>query len=161
VLSGCERSALAGETARGPENHSPGGPVNGAETKMMISSKARVAHRLIAGCAIAAAVSGSMRLAAAPAENIRLVGGSARAAGRTAAVLIEATQPVAYSVSRPDALTLFVDLRNVTVGDAGAKITPNGRQTGPLAGVTIEQAAGVGGESLARVRVALTSPAVY
>src|SRR5262249_4661545 len=76
-------------------------------------------------------------------------------------VLIEATQPVAYSVSRPDALTLFVDLRNVTVGDAGAKITPNGRQTGPLAGVTIEQAAGVGGESLARVRVALASPAGY
>ena len=36
--------------------------MNGAETKMTISSKARVAHRLIAGCAIAAAVTGSSTL---------------------------------------------------------------------------------------------------
>jgi type IV pilus assembly protein PilQ len=124
---------------------------------MIISSKARVAHRLIAGCAIAAAVTGGMRLAAAPAESIRLVGVSSQAAGKAAAVLIEAAQPVAYSVSRPDPLTLSVDLRNVTVGDAAAKVT----KTAPLAGVTLEQATGANGESLARVRVALTSPATY
>jgi len=52
--------------------------VNGAETKMTISSKARAAHRLIAGCAIAAAVTGGMRLAAAPAESVRLVGVSSQ-----------------------------------------------------------------------------------
>ena len=131
--------------------------MNGAETKMIMSSKARAAHRLVAGCAIAAAVTGGMRLAAAPAESIRLVGVSSQASGKAAAVLIEAAQPVAYSVSRPDPLTLSVDLRNVTIGDAAAKVT----KTTPLAGVTLEQATGLNGESLARVRVALTAPATY
>ena len=131
--------------------------MNGAETKMTISSKARVAYRLMAACAIAAVVSGGIGLSAAPADIIRLVGVSSQATGKTAAVLIEATQPVAYSVSRPDPLTLLVDLRNVTVGDAGAKVAKNG----PLAGVTLEQATGIDGQLLARVRVALTSPAIY
>jgi type IV pilus assembly protein PilQ len=127
---------------------------------MMISSKARAAHRLIAGCAIAAAITGGMRLAAAPAENVRLVGVSSHAAGNTTAVLIEATQPVAYSVSQPDPLTLLVDLRNVTVGD-GAKITPKVEKRAPIAGVTLEQASALDGQALARVRVALSAPSTY
>jgi len=120
-------------------------------------SKTRVTQRLIAGCAIAAAVGGGLRLAAAPAEIVRLVGVSSQTAGRTAAVLIEATEPVAYSVSRPDALTVLVDLRNVAVGDAGAHVA----KKAPLAGVTLEQATSIDGQSLARVRVALTTPAAY
>ena len=131
--------------------------MNGAETKMIISSNARMAQRLIAACAIAAAAGGGMRLLAAPADNIRLVGVSSQAVGKTAAVLIEATQPVAYSVSRPDPLTVLVDLQNVTVGAAGATVT----KTAPIANVTVEQATATGGQSLARVRVALTAPAVY
>jgi type IV pilus assembly protein PilQ len=131
--------------------------VKGAETKMTMSSKARMAERLIAGCAIAAAVGGGMRLLAAPVENIRLVGVSSQAAGRTAAVLIESTEPVAYSVSRPDPLTVLVDLRDVMVGDAGTNVV----RTGPLAGVTLEQATSIDGHALARVRVALTSPSAY
>jgi type IV pilus assembly protein PilQ len=119
--------------------------------------KARAAHRLLAGCAIAAAVGGSLRLAAASAENVRLVGVSAQASGRTAAVLIESTEPVAYSVSRPDALTVLVDLRNVTVADADNQVS----RKGPLAGVTLEQATAIDGKSLARVRVALASPSTY
>ncbi len=131
--------------------------MNGAEIKMIMSSNARMAQRLIAACAIAAAAGGGMRLLAAPADNIRLVGVSSQAVGKTAAVLIEATQPVAYSVSRPDPLTVLVDLRNVTVGAAGATVT----KTAPIANVTVEQATAIGGQSLARVRVALTAPAVY
>jgi type IV pilus secretin PilQ/predicted competence protein len=131
--------------------------VNGAETKMTMSSKARVVQRLIAGCAIAAAVGGGLRLMAAPAENIRLVGVSSQMSGRTAAVLIESTEPVAYSVSRPDPLTVLVDLRNVTVGDTGAKIA----RRAPLAGVALEQATAIDGQALARVRVTLTSPSAY
>jgi len=131
--------------------------VNGAETKMTLFMKARAAHRLLAGCAIAAAVGGSLRLAAASAENVRLVGVSAQASGRTAAVLIESTEPVAYSVSRPDALTVLVDLRNVTVADADNQVS----RKGPLAGVTLEQATAIDGKSLARVRVALASPSTY
>ncbi|HTM27649.1 MAG TPA: type IV pilus secretin PilQ [Vicinamibacterales bacterium] len=124
---------------------------------MTLFMKARAAHRLLAGCAIAAAVGGSLRLAAASAENVRLVGVSAQASGRTAAVLIESTEPVAYSVSRPDALTVLVDLRNVTVADADNQVS----RKGPLAGVTLEQATAIDGKSLARVRVALASPSTY
>lgn len=131
--------------------------MNGAETMMTISSKTRVAQRLFAACAIAAVVGGGMRLMAAPADNIRLVGISSQAVGRTSAILIEATQPVAYSVSRPDPLTVLVDLRNVTVGDAAAKVA----KKDPVAGVTVEQATAIDGQSLARVKVALTAPSTY
>ena len=53
---------------------------------------------------------GSLMLTAAAAP-VRLLGVSAQGN----AVLIEATEPVAYTVSRPDALTLVVELRNVSV----------------------------------------------
>ena len=52
------------------------------------------------------------------------------------AVLIEATEPVAYSVSRPDALSLVVDMRNVSVSDARADVD----RQGAIAGVRLEQA---------------------
>ena len=52
------------------------------------------------------------------------------------AVLIEATEPVAYAVSRPDPLTLLVDLRNVNVADAANVL----ERRDPIAGVTLEQA---------------------
>jgi type IV pilus assembly protein PilQ len=130
--------------------------VKGAETKMTLFKKARVAHRLIAGCVIAAAVGGGL-VKAAPAANIRLVGVSAQGSGRTGAVLIESTEPVAYAVSRPDPLTVLVDLRNVSVADAATDISRNG----PVAGVKVEQATGIDGKELARVRVTLASPSSY
>ena len=51
-------------------------------------------------------------------------------------VLIESTEPVAYAVSRPDPLTVLVDLRNVSVADAANQVA----RSGPIAGVTLEQA---------------------
>src|SRR5262245_19172070 len=111
-------------------------------------------HR-IAGAAVVAAVSGGLALSAAPSGAVRLVSVSSQAAGTTAAVLIESTEPVAYAVSRPDSMTVLVDLRNVKVADAAAQVTRNG----PLAGVTLEQATAIDGSDLARVRVALTAPA--
>ena len=128
-----------------------------AETKMTVFKKARVARRLLAACAVATAVGGGLGLAAAPAESIRLVGVSTQATGKTAAVLIESSEPVAYTVSRPDALTVLVDLRNVRVGDAAAQAA----KAGLVAGVTLEQATSEDGSSLARVRVALGSPSGY
>jgi type IV pilus assembly protein PilQ len=124
---------------------------------MTVLMKARRRRRLVASGAAAAAVCGWIGLAAASTGSIRLVGVSAQGTGRTAAVLIESTEPVAYAVTRPDPLTVLVDLRNVTVGDAANQA---GRQ-GPVAGVTIEQATGIDGKELARVRVALASPAAY
>src|SRR5215471_12512760 len=115
-------------------------------------------HRIAAGAiGIAAAVGGGLALGAAPAETVRLVGVSSQTTGLTAAVLIEATEPVAYAVSRPDPLTVLVDLRNVRVADAAAQVA----RKGPLAGVTLEQATTVDGQDLARVRVALAAPAAY
>jgi type IV pilus assembly protein PilQ len=112
--------------------------------------------KLAAGV-LAAALCGGLVGAAAPPDAIRLVGVSSQASGRTAAVLIEATEPVAYAVSRPDPMTVLIDLRNVRVADAAAQVT----RSGPLAGVTLEQATAVDGKDLARVRVALASPAAY
>src|SRR5262245_65790410 len=72
-------------------------------------------------------------------------------------VLIEATEPVAYSVSRPDALSLVVDMRNVSVSDARAEVD----RQGPIAGVRLEQSSAADGRSLARVHVALARPSEY
>jgi type IV pilus secretin PilQ/predicted competence protein len=124
--------------------------VKGAETQMTVM------HR-IAAAAVAAAVSGGLALSAAPSGAVRLLGVSSQTTGRTAAVLIESTEPVAYAVSRPDPMTVLVDMRNVKVADAAAQVT----RSGPLAGVTIEQATALDGTDLARVRVALAAPAAY
>jgi hypothetical protein len=113
-------------------------------------------HR-IAAAAVAAAVSGGLALSAAPSAAVRLLGVSSQSTGKTAAVLIESTEPVAYAVSRPDPMTVLVDMRNVKVADAAAQVT----RSGPLAGVTIEQATALDGTDLARVRVALAAPSAY
>jgi type IV pilus secretin PilQ/predicted competence protein len=131
--------------------------VNGAETKMTVFMKARTARRLVAAGAIAAAIGGGLGLAAAPAGSIRLVGVSAQATGKTAAVLIESTEPAAYAVSRPDLLTVLVDLRNVSVADVADQLTKKGL----VAGIRLEQATADDGSTLARVRVALASPSAY
>ncbi len=73
------------------------------------------------------------------------------------AVLIEATEPVAYSVSRPDALSLVVDMRNVSVSDARAEVEGQGA----IAGVRLEQVSGADGRALARVHVNLAKPSEY
>ena len=131
--------------------------MNGAEIQMTFLRRARAAYRLLAAFAIAVAVSGGLVLSAAPSESVRLVGVSAQATGRTAAVLIESSEPVAYAVSRPDPLTVLVDLRNVQVADAANQVA----RRGPVAAVTVEQATAIDGKQLARVRVALASPSAY
>jgi type IV pilus secretin PilQ/predicted competence protein len=130
---------------------------------MTVFIKARAARRLMAACAIATAVGGGLGLAAAPAGVVRLVGVSAQATGRTAAVLIESTEPVAYAVSRPDPLTVLVDLRNVSVADATNPVAQAAQapKKGPVTRITLEQATSDDGGHLARVRVALASPSAY
>jgi type IV pilus assembly protein PilQ len=124
---------------------------------MTVLITARTARRIVAAGALAMAISGGLGLAAAPAGSIRLVGVSAQATGKTAAILIESTEPVAYAVSRPDRLTVLVDLRNVSVADAADQLT----NKGPVTGIRLEQATAADGTSLARVRVALSSPSAY
>src|SRR4051812_41383643 len=108
-------------------------------------------RRLLAAAGIVLAA-GSVLVSAAG-TTVKLVGVSSQ----ENAVLIESTEPVAYAVSRPDPLTLIVDLRNVSVADARATVA----RAGALAGVKLEQAAAVDGASLARVRMSLTRPSEY
>ena len=73
--------------------------------------------------------------------------------GPRAALIIEASEPVAYVPSRPDPETLVLELRNVTIeGYAnGVETGPNG----PIRGVAVENVAGNDGVRLARMRVTL------
>jgi type IV pilus assembly protein PilQ len=111
---------------------------------------ARAVSRLTMAVGLAATAGIILSATAAP---VRLVGVTSQ--GDT--VLIEATEPVAYSVSRPDALSLVVDMRNVSVSDARTDVTP----TGAVVGVRLEQAAPVDGRALARVHVSLAKPSEY
>jgi type IV pilus secretin PilQ/predicted competence protein len=111
--------------------------------------------RSLAATLVVAAAAGVMfnpRLDATPAA-VRLVGVSAQGD----ALVIEATEPVAYTVNRPDPRTLVVDMRNVSVADARNDVV----QRGAIAGVRFEQVASVDGRAVARVHVALTRPAVH
>ena len=96
------------------------------------------------------AVTSIMSAASAP---VRLVGVSSQGN----AVLIEATEPVAYSVTQPDPLTLVLDMRNVSTADARNDV----RRQGAIAGVDLEQATAIDGRAVARIRVSLTRRAAY
>ena len=85
------------------------------------------------------------------AAPVRLVGVTSQ--GDT--VLIEATEPVAYSVSRPDALSLVVDLRNVSVSDARADVDAPGSDCRRAAGTGVG-----GGRTSARTRARRAGEAV-
>ena len=111
---------------------------------------ATAAGRLFAIAGMTAAAGIMLSARAVP---VKLVGVSATAN----AVLIEATEPVAYSVGRPDPLTLTVDMRNVSVDDARRDVT----RGGAVADVRLEQATAVDGRSIARVTVVLARPSEY
>jgi type IV pilus secretin PilQ/predicted competence protein len=89
----------------------------------------------------------------AAAEPARLVGVTAQGD----ALLIESTEPAAYSVTRPDPLTLVVDMRNVSVSNARSDVP----RQGAIAGVRLEQATAVDGRAVARVHVSLTRPSQH
>ncbi len=91
---------------------------------------ARTMGRLTIAVGLAATAGIILTATAAP---VRLVGVTSE--GDT--VLIEATEPVAYSVSRPDALSLVVDMRNVSVSDARADVERQGRDCRRAAGTGV------------------------
>lgn len=119
-------------------------------TEMPLMHVARPTAKLALMAALALAGAVALSAGAAP---IRLLGVS----GQGNAVLIEASEPVAYAVSRPDPLTVLVDLRNVSVAEATNQV----ERRDPLAGVTLEQASAIDGTPLARVRLRLVRPSEY
>jgi type IV pilus assembly protein PilQ len=110
----------------------------------------RAVARLAAIAAVAAVTS---MVSSAGNTPVRLVGVTAHGN----AVLIEASEPVAYSVSRPDPLTLLVDMRNVD----GAAARNDVKRQGTIAGVKVEQTNAVDGRTVARVRLSLARAAEY
>jgi len=112
---------------------------------------------------LAAALAASMVIAGYaavdPAPRARLSAVSAKVGVRGASVLIEASEPVAYVTTRPDPLTVVVDLRNVSA--AGVANRVSGSPAFPIAAVTTEDARGADGAPVARVRVLLAAPAQH
>ncbi len=88
----------------------------------------------------------------------RLKGMTSSAGRRITTISIETSDPVAYVTSRPDPLTLFVDLRDVDA--SGARSLLLGAK-GLVSGAAIEAATGADGARVARVRIHLASPAAH
>jgi type IV pilus assembly protein PilQ len=116
--------------------------------------------RIVKFAAAAALASGAgIALAAGEPAPIRLIGVSLQGG----AVVIEAAEPVGYAVSRPDPLTVIVELRDVSVAGAVNNVkglVPRARTESKdlVAGVSIAQGTAVDGKTVGRVRVALTQP---
>ena len=90
------------------------------------------------------------------APRARLSEVSALAGPGGTSVRIEASEPVAYVTTRPDPLTVLVDLRHATTSGAVNRIPPS--PVGGVAAVTLEDATATDGTAVARVRVMLASP---
>ncbi len=119
-------------------------------TAVWLRARARAA---VASVAIVAATAATTLMVAAANAPVRLVGVSTQGS----AVVIEATDPVAYTVNRPDALTLVVDLRDASVGDIAPRVQPQG----VVSSIRLEQATAADGLSVARVRITLGRAAEY
>lgn len=78
---------------------------------------------------------------------------SSRMDGSVSTVLIEASEPVAYLTSRPDPLTVLVDLRNVRAAELAQH--PITGTLAPVSSVAIEESTAPDGSPVARVRVSL------
>jgi len=101
---------------------------------------------------LAVLATGAIAARSTPAP-VRLLGVSAQGN----AVLIESSAPVAYAVRQPDPLTVYVELRGVSVADVAADV----ERRDPVTAVTLEQVAAIDGQHVARVRVALARPSDY
>ena len=92
----------------------------------------------------------------AGATPARLLGVSAQGN----AVLIESTEPAAYVVKRPDPLTVVVELRNVSL-DTNARANVAADPRDAITSVTLEEGTNDAGQTVARVRLALSRPLEY
>jgi type IV pilus assembly protein PilQ len=116
-------------------------------------SWSRRAVATVAGATALIGVAAGSILLTAAAASVRLLSVTTQGP----AVVIEATEPVAYTVNRPDQLSLVVDLRNAAVADAITRVEPKG----PVASLRLEQATAADGLGVARVRIALTRAAEF
>jgi type IV pilus assembly protein PilQ len=93
--------------------------------------------------------------AATPASSVRLKAISSRLNAKGASLVIEASEPVAYTATRPDPLTVLLDFRNVAASEVANSVVASAKS--PIAGVSIEPTESLG-HPASRVRVALSQP---
>src|SRR3954467_3507060 len=89
---------------------------------------------------------------------VRLKAISSRVHAKGASLLIEASEPVAYTTSRPDPLTLLLDFRNVAAADVANSVAADVKS--PIAYVAVEAAESLGAPA-SRVRITLSQPVAH
>jgi len=89
---------------------------------------------------------------------VRLKAISARVNNKGASLVIEASEPVAYTTSRPDPLTVLLDFRNVAANDVANSVAADVKS--PIANVSVEAAQSLGAPT-SRVRIALSQPVAH
>jgi type IV pilus assembly protein PilQ len=117
------------------------------------ATQRRFARRAAAVLAVVASFASAGLLLSADNAPVRLVNVSSDGG----AIVIASTEPVAYSITKPDAWTLVIDLRNVTVDGAINQVT----RTPDVTSVTLEQKSTVDGHEITRVRLSLARPAEH
>jgi type IV pilus assembly protein PilQ len=108
-----------------------------------------------------AAAWGTVSRAAAGAGKVseaKLTAIVSRVNARSASLVIEASEPVPYVATRPDALTIVLDLRNVAASSLAAIPKPDPQ--GPIAGVAVEAAESLG-TPVSRIRISLSRPVAH
>src|SRR5678816_3000279 len=76
--------------------------------------------------------------------------------GRTGVIAIEASTPVPYVASQPDARTFVVELRDIVTAGFEDGFTADPRN--PIASVRVENSQAIDGATVARVRLTLNQP---
>jgi len=95
---------------------------------------------------------------ATPLASVRLTTISSRVNAKGASLVIEASEPVAYTATRPDPLTVLLDFRNVAAGEVANSVAANAKS--PIASVSIEATESLGAPA-SRVRIALAQPVAH
>ena len=106
------------------------------------------------------AAAGALRAAGpdttAPSARLKTI--SARVGSKGASLTIEASEPVGYSLTRPDATTVLVDFRNVTMADVANTVVASANS--PIANVLVEPYESMGAPA-SRVRIVLARPVTH
>ncbi len=119
-------------------------------------------HRGLTLLIAVAATGAILNASSGPAEHAPTVSGarlktiSTRLDAKGAALVIEASDPVAYIATRPDPLTVVLDLRNVTADGMTNGVAVDAKS--PITGVSIEPP---DASAISRVRVSLAQPVAH
>ena len=106
--------------------------------------------------AMAAGVMAPIGAAGARTDAAMLKRIASRLDGRTGVLAIEASTPVPYVASQPDARTFVVELRDVVTAGFEDGFTADPRN--PIAAVKVENTQSFDGSAVARVRLTLNQP---